>query len=170
MYFRDAIAKTGKVALSSVVIARRERVVALRPMDNGLVVHTLHEERDLNSAKEAFEHVPDGRGDPEMVDLAVQLITRQSGRFDPGDFEDRYESRLRKLIEAKLKGKGLEPEEEEPRDRDNVVNLMAALKRSLGKSTSEKTSAPAKVRRSSSKTPAKGASVAKRPDSAHRGR
>ena len=170
LVLRDAIAKTGKVALSSVVIARRERVVALRPMDNGLVVHTLHEERDLNSAKEAFEHVPDGRGDPEMVDLAVQLITRQSGRFDPGDFEDRYESRLRKLIEAKLKGKGLEPGEEEPRDRDNVVDLMAALKRSLGKSTSEKTSAPAKVRRSSSKTPAKGASVAKRPDSARRGR
>ena len=52
---REAIAKTGKVALTRVVISQRERTVALRPMDGGLMAHTLYEQRDLNSPKELFE-------------------------------------------------------------------------------------------------------------------
>lgn len=134
LVLREAIAKTDKIAISSVVIARRERVVAIRPMGKGLVVHTLHEQRDLNSAEAAFDDVPDGKADPEMVALAEQLIQRQSGGFDPDDFEDRYETRLRDLIEAKLKGKGIEPVEPEAGDRGNVIDLMDALRRSLGKS------------------------------------
>jgi DNA end-binding protein Ku len=157
LVLRDAIRKTDKVALSSIVIARRERVVALRTMDNGLVVHTLHETRDLNSAAGAFDTVPDTKPDAEMVALAVQLIARQAGKFDPGDFEDRYETRLRQLIDAKLKGKGIAPAEEETGKRDNVVDLMDALRRSLG--APGKISAPAKPRgvKTSTKPPAKSA-------------
>ncbi len=135
---REAIEKTGKVALSSVVITRRERVIALRPLDRGLVVHTLHEQRDLNNPADIFDRVADAKADPEMVALAVQLIGRQTGRFDPADFEDRYETRLRKLIDAKLKGKGLEPVEEDAGDRGNVIDLMDALRRSLGKQGGDK--------------------------------
>ena len=83
-----------------------------------------------------------------MVQLATQLIDRQTGRYDPADVEDRYETRLRALIDAKLKGKGLEPEEEEQPDRSNVVDLMSALRKSLGQSAEEpakkKSSAPAR--------------------------
>ncbi len=149
LILRDAIRKTDKVALSSVVIARRERVVAIRTMDNGLVVHTLHETRDLNTAADAFDTVPDTKPDPEMLALAVQLIARQTGKFDPGDFEDRYETRLRQLIDAKLKGKGIAPGKEETGKRDNVVDLMDALRRSLG--------APAKppAAKTATKPPAK---------------
>jgi DNA end-binding protein Ku len=145
LVLREAIEKTGKVALTRVVIARRERVLALRPMGKGLVAHTLHEERDLNSPAKAFEGVPDGKADPEMVALAVQLIERQSGRFDPADFEDRYETRIRNLIDAKLKGEGLEPAEEDTRDSGNVIDLMDALRRSLGKPIAEKERVPAKA-------------------------
>ena len=67
-----------------------------------------------------------------MVKLARQLIERQEGKFEPADTEDRYEARLREVIDAKLKGEGIEPEAPaEPRG-DNVIDLMAALKRSLG--------------------------------------
>ena len=52
---REAIAKTGKVALSRVVISQRERTIALRPADGGLMAHTLYEDRDLNSGQELFE-------------------------------------------------------------------------------------------------------------------
>ncbi len=135
LVLREAIEKTGKVALSSVVIARRERIVALRPMGKGLVVHTLHEARDLNAPGTVFADVPKGNADPEMVALAEQLIKRQTGRFDPADFEDRYETRLRKLIDAKLKGKGIDPDEEDDSDSGNVINLMDALRRSLGPDT-----------------------------------
>ena len=66
-----------------------------------------------------------------MVALAVQLIDRQTAKFQPGDMEDRYEARLREVIQAKLDGAEVSvPEEEE--DHGNVVDLMSALRRSLG--------------------------------------
>jgi DNA end-binding protein Ku len=149
---REAIAKTNKVALTRVVISQRERTVALRPMDAGLMAHTLYEERDLNSSKDVFGDVQ-LKVDPEMVELAIQLIKRQSGRYDPADLEDRYETRLRAMIDAKLQGDGLVTEAERPAAGDsNVIDLVAALKRSLaGPSLSEPSSVapttPEKVKR-----------------------
>ena len=58
---REAIAKTGMTALARVVISQRERTVALRPMGEGLMAHTLHEDRDLNSPKELFDELSGGR-------------------------------------------------------------------------------------------------------------
>jgi DNA end-binding protein Ku len=148
---REAIEETGQVALSRVVIAQRERTIALRPMNGGLVAQTLYEQRDINDAKPIFQDAADVKTDPAMVQLAKQLIERQTGRYDPSDLEDRYETRLRAMIDAKLKGEGIEEEEEaaEP-DRGNVVDLMAALKKSLGQSAE---AAPAKT--SAAKTSAR---------------
>jgi DNA end-binding protein Ku len=129
---RDAIASTGKIALSRVVIARKEHPIAIIPMGKGLVVHTLHEERELNDYAGLFDHLPSAKPDPDMIQLATQLIDRQTGKYDPADVEDRYETRLRAVIDAKLKGEGVEPEEEEAPERTNVVDLMAALRKSLG--------------------------------------
>ncbi len=128
---RDAIRKTGKVALSRVVISRRERAVAIMPMERGLVLHTLHDAADIAAPGDLFADVPDAKPDPEMVHLAVQLVDRQAAAFDPADMEDRYAARLRQVIDAKAAGHAIEPEEDEP-DRSNVIDLMAALKHSLG--------------------------------------
>jgi DNA end-binding protein Ku len=130
---RDAIAGTGQAALSRVVIGRRERPVAIMPMGKGLVCHTLHEPRDLYSADDLFNGIEDSSPDDDMVKLATQLIARQEGKFAPEDTEDRYEARLREVIDAKLRGEGIEPEAEEEPDRGNVIDLMAALKASLGR-------------------------------------
>jgi DNA end-binding protein Ku len=154
---REAIAKTNKVALTRVVISQRERTVALRPMGAGLMAHTLYEDRDLNSAEEAFDGAAHLKTDPEMVDLAMQLIKRQSGRYDPADLEDRYETRLRAMIEARLHGGGLITETDRPPVSDNnVIDLVAALRKSLaGTSQSEPASAvsaePEKPKRASSR-------------------
>jgi DNA end-binding protein Ku len=129
---RDAIASTRKIALSRVVIARREHPIAIMPMGKGLVAHTLHEERELNDYSDLFDHLPSAKPDPDMVQLATQLIDRQTGRYDPADVEDRYETRLRAVIDAKLKGEGVEPEDEKEPEQTNVVDLMAALRKSLG--------------------------------------
>jgi DNA end-binding protein Ku len=139
----EAIAKTGKTALTRVVISQRERTVALRPMGVGLMAHTLYEDADLNSAEDVFKNIAALNSDPEMVDLAMQLIKRQSGKYDPADLEDRYETRLRAMIEAKLHGGGLVSETDAPRASDsNVIDLVAALKRSLaGTSQMEPSSA-----------------------------
>ena len=129
---REAIVKSGRIALSRLVIARRERAVAIMPLGRGLVLHTLHDERDIHDPKELFAGVPGAKPDPAMVKLATQLIDRQVGRFDPADMEDRYKARLREVIEAKLRGEERAPEPEADDSRGNVIDLMAALKRSLG--------------------------------------
>lgn len=128
---RQAIFESGRVALSRVVMAQRERTIALRAADGGIVAHTLYEQRDINDAKPLFEHVDMENVDAAMVTLAKQLIDRQAADYDPADLEDRYEARLRAMIDAKLKGEGIEPEAEAPTDRSNVIDLMAALKQSL---------------------------------------
>lgn len=159
---RDAIEKTGQAALSRVVISRRERAVAILPLDNGLVLHTLHEPQDLYAHDKLFEQVPKARPDAEMVKLATQLIERQEGKFEPGDVEDHYEAKLREIIEAKLKGEGIAPEQAaEPRG-DNVIDLMAALKKSLGQDAKPARAKSAAAAQRSKAAPKKKAAARKR--------
>jgi DNA end-binding protein Ku len=150
---RDAIAQTGRVALARVVIAQRERTIGIRATDQGLVAQTLSEERDMNNASELFGSASHEKSDPEMVKLAVQLIDRQTGRYDPSDVEDKYETRLRAMIDAKLKGQGIGREQPPAEDRGNVIDIMAALKKSLGQAP-EKPPAKEKPAKASEKGPA----------------
>ena len=129
---RQAFVETGFVALSRVTMARRERAVLITPMDGGLAVHSLLEERDLNRASDVFGGHGEAGTDPDMVGLAKQLIKRQAGTYDPSDVEDRYETRMRAIIAAKLEGQGLTPETAPEVKQSNVIDLMAALKKSLG--------------------------------------
>lgn len=140
---RDAIRQAKAVALSRLVISRRERAVALMPMGSGLILHTLYETRDIADPARLFEAVPSAKPEADMVKLATQLIDRQAARFEPTDLDDRYEARLRQVIEAKIKGSGFKPAVERE-ERGNVIDLMAALKRSLGQTATPKRAAPAK--------------------------
>ncbi len=151
---REALVKTGKTALARVVISQRERTITIRPTGDGLMAHTLYEERDLNASKDLFDGLRAIKTDPEMVQLASQLVQRQAGKYDPRDLEDKYETRLRAMIEAKLKGEGLDVSEPEQPARTNVVDLMVALKKSLGQSAEEKP-APAKKKAAGKVTPIK---------------
>ena len=128
----QAMAETGRVALARVVIGQRERTIAVRAMPGGLVAHTLDEQRDINDAREIFGDSAEVKTDPEMVQLARQLIDRQTTKYDPSDLEDRYETRLRAMIDANLKGEGIDLSEPAEPDRSTVIDLMAALKKSLG--------------------------------------
>jgi DNA end-binding protein Ku len=137
---REAIGRTGRVALSRIVIGQRERVIALRLFGNGLAAHTLHEQRDLNDATGLFdEPVP---VDEAMVQLATQLVDRQTSAYEPGDIEDRYETRLRALIDAKLKGEGIDLAAAPEPAATNVIDLMAALRRSIAEDDKAKAEAP----------------------------
>ena len=162
----EAIAKTGKTALARVVISQRERTIALRTIGEGLMAHTLYEDRDLNSPKELFDDLAAVKTDPEMVQLATQLVQRQSGQYDSSDLEDRYESRLRAMIDAKLKGEGIDLDAQEPVvSTSNVIDLMAALKQSLGQSPAQQPAPPkrkkaADTRQTGLKLPIKGGKLA----------
>jgi DNA end-binding protein Ku len=146
---REAFEKSGKAALSRLVISRREHAVAIMPIAHGMVLHTLHEKRAINDPKELFDPVAHEKADPEMVKLATQLIDRQTAPFEPSDMKDRYEARLREVIEAKLHGQGITPAAPEAPRRDNVIDLMAALKQSLGRGreVSRKTAASRRTKK-----------------------
>lgn len=158
---RQAIAETGAVGLARVVIGQRERTIALRAITGGLVAHTLDEQRDINDARPIFGDAAEIKTDPEMVQLAKQLIARQTTKYDPADLEDRYETRLRAMIDAKLKGEGIDLSEPAEPDRSNVIDLMAALKKSLGQ-TVEAKPASAKTPRQARKGAAQPAARAPR--------
>ena len=119
-------------------------------MGDGLMAHTLYENRDLNSSSDLFDGLAAIKTDPEMVKLAAQLVQRQAGKYDAADLEDHYETRLRELIDAKLKGEGIDLEAEVPETGDtNVIDHMAALKKSLGQASDTKpqVAAPATEKR-----------------------
>ena len=130
---REAIAETGRVALARVVIGQRERTIAVRAVPDGLVAHTLDEQRDINDARSILGDAAEVKTDPEMVQLAKQLIDRQTTKYDPSDLEDRYETRMRAMLDAKLKGEGIDVSEPVEPERSNVIDLMAALKKVLAR-------------------------------------
>ncbi len=66
-----------------------------------MVLHTLHEAEDIADLDDAFADVPTGKTDAKMVQLASELIERQTGDYAPGDLEDRYDARLREIIDAR---------------------------------------------------------------------
>lgn len=126
---REALAQTGRIALGRVVMHTRERLVALEPRDKGIVVYTLRMGDEVVQPKDAFEDIPATRPDKQMVEIARKIIEQQAGAFEPEKFEDRYENALRDLIRRKEKGEKLVTAE--PVEDDNVIDLMAALKKSL---------------------------------------
>ena len=147
---RAAIEQSGMAGLARVVINRRERAITLQPHGRGLVAHVLREERDIASPANLFRDIPEAKPDTEMVKLACQLIDRQEAKFYPADIEDRYETRLRAVIEAKLKGEGIAPARAAPAE-SNVIDLMAAQRRSLGQDKPK----PAKAAAARARSPAK---------------
>ena len=147
---RDALRKTNKVGLAQVTIAGREWLVAIAPLEDGLVMEMLRYAEELRKPEDFFDEVPPEKPAKEMVDLAVQLITQKSAPFRPEKFEDHYQTALRELVQEKLKGHKIIAAPEQPRIKGgNVVDLMAALRASIeGKKPPTKTK-PSKSRRKS---------------------
>jgi DNA end-binding protein Ku len=128
---REAMAKTDKIALGRVVMHARERLLAIEPRECGLLAYSLRAHNEVRDPVEAFDDIPRHKADPKMVAIAEKIIEQQEGPFDPSEFTDRYEDALRALIKDKEKGAGRKVTVEEPEDT-NVIDLMAALRRSLG--------------------------------------
>jgi DNA end-binding protein Ku len=126
---REALAETGRIALGRVVMHTRERLVALEPRDKGIIVYTLRMGDEVVQPKQAFADIPASKPNKQMIEIARKIIEQQAGAFQPEKFEDRYENALRDLIRRKEKGEKLVTAE--PVEEDNVIDLMAALKKSL---------------------------------------
>ncbi len=129
LVIRDALRQTGRIALGRVVMHTRERLVALEPREKGIVVYTLRMRDEVVDPVRAFRDVPSAKADSKMIEIATKIVEQLEGAFDPDQFRDRYEHALKDLIRRKEKGERIVTAE--PVEDTNVIDLMAALKRSL---------------------------------------
>jgi DNA end-binding protein Ku len=149
---RTAMEKSGQIALGRVVIGTRERILALEPRDKGILAYTIRTDAEVRKPDEIFGGISDKAADPAMIAIAEKIIEQQEGPFDPSQFVDRYEEALKALIEDKKKGH--KPATVSEPEDTNVVDLMSALRASLG-AKDKGASKPATKEKAAAKAPAK---------------
>jgi DNA end-binding protein Ku len=148
---RETIRSMDKVAIGRVVLTNREHIIALEPLENGLMGTLLRYPYEVRSEKEYFEDIQDVKITKDMLDLAKHIVEQKSAPFEPEEFEDHYEAALIDLINKKRAGVTVSAKAA-PKTGGNVINLMDALKRSLA---SEKQAEPAAAVKAKGKKPKK---------------
>jgi DNA end-binding protein Ku len=158
---REALRRARKVGIGQLAMRGQEYVVAIKPCGRGLLMETLRYADELNKASSYFRDIDDVEPDADLLELATTLIDKKTGKFDASEFHNRYVDALRGLIEEKRKKKGgglvIQDPDDAPRPKSNVVDLMAALKKSLGESNDNDGEPPAKkpaAKKTAAKAPA----------------
>jgi DNA end-binding protein Ku len=165
---REAMKKKKVVGIGTLVLNRRERIVALSPRGKGILVTTVNYKYEVRDDEAYFDDIADVKVSGEMLDLAEHIIDKKKGKFDPDKFEDRYENALIELLKAKQAGREIKaPKEAKP---SNVINLMDALRKSIegergGKAAKTSGKSGESGRRPAEKSKARGTkkTVAKKP-------
>lgn len=138
--FRETLKRTGKIGIARVVIRTREYLSAVMPKGDALMLMLLRYPQELVDTSDY--KIPEGaasrhRISPKEMQMAEQLIESMSGEWKPGDYRDEFRDRLRKVIEKRLKSRGVvtPPTDEEAQMPENattnVVDFMALLQKSL---------------------------------------
>ncbi|PBN44095.1 Ku protein [Sphingobium sp. D43FB] len=158
---REALRRSRKVGLGQLAMRGREYVVSIKACGRGMVMETLRYADEVNKAASYFREIGDDEPDDELLELATTLIDKKTGKFDASDFHDRYVDALKELIEHKKKGKTLNIDSDDDASADprgsNVVDLMAALKKSIGPASKAKTTAKKPAGKATAKSGAKSA-------------
>jgi DNA end-binding protein Ku len=132
---RKALQESGKVAIGKVSFAGREHIVAIRPAGDeahgGMIAYTLRYSNELRNEREYFRDLQKVEINAESLELAETLIAKKSTKLDLSKFEDGYEVAVKELVQAKVNNQPV-PKDEVEQPRGNVVNLMDALRKSLG--------------------------------------
>ena len=110
------------------MLFRRLRTLLLRTQGPLLAAHTLHFDYEVRPAAEIFDDIPELKIEGEMLDLAKHIIQTKAGKFDPREFDDRYEEALAELVKAKIAGR--EFKAPKPPKETKVIDLMDALRKS----------------------------------------
>lgn len=126
---REAMSRTGKIALGRVVLHTRERLLALEPRDNGIVAYSLRTHDEVRDPASYFDEIPTVKVDKNMLAIAEKIIEQQAGDFDPSTFVDHYEEALKAMIAQKEQGQ--KPTRAETPKDTQVSDLMEALRQSL---------------------------------------
>lgn len=138
---REAMVSSGTVAISRLVLARRERAVMLDPHGKGIILWTLRYGDEVRQPKDVFGDIADRKADPKLVSLIQEVIDERSEDWDPAMVSDPVQENLKKLIASKQKKRAAprkEKAESEPEPQDNVVNIMDALRKSISQDKKSK--------------------------------
>lgn len=150
----ETMTKVGKVALAKFVLRGKENLVIVRPAQKGLVMHTMYFANEVRSFDEIAKGEAAKISDAESQ-LAVRLVEElSSNEFEPDKYEDEYSQRVLDLVDQKAEGKKITLAQPQAK-AGQVIDLMAALKESLGKKAPKqkrpavqaKSSEPEKVRK-----------------------
>jgi len=159
---RTALKKTKKAALGKIAFGGREHVFAVAAHDDdklgGMMGYTMRYQEELRDPAEYFKDIKKVAVNADSLELAMELIKRKTAKFEPEKFKDQYEAAVRELVEAKIKHLPVPKEEEAAPTRGQVINLMDALRKSVG--GGETAAAPGKKPAASEK-PAKAAGAKK---------
>ncbi len=128
----DAMKKAGRVALAKFVMRGKENVVLIRPAQKGLMLHTMYFADEIRDFGEV-EKGEDAKLKPGELELAERLLAELTNEaFSPEKYTDEYRTRVLEVVESKVEGRevtSLAPQAQ----RTQVIDLMEALKQSLGK-------------------------------------
>lgn len=153
---REALRRTGKVGLGQIAMRGREYAVCLRPCGCGLMLETLRYADEVNRAASYFRDIADAKPDAELLELAETLIDKKTAPFDAKAFEDRYVEALEALIAKKRRARGRKIIEDADEDRPrggNVIDLMAALRKSVDAQRKPAAKGTAKKKPGAAKSP-----------------
>ena len=164
---RDALKRTKKVGVGQLAMRGQEYVVSLKPCGRGMVLETLRYADEVHKAGGYFRDIGDKKPDTDLLEMAEALIEKKTGDFDAAEFHNRYIEALQGLIKEKIRKKGKrviqDRSSDEPPRGSNVVDLMAALKKSIDSGARE---TPARKKAASKpaakKSPAKKAAPARK--------
>ena len=154
---RDALKAARKVGVGQISVRGQEHLVALKPCGRGMVLEMLRYAEEVQKAHGFFAEIGEDAPQPELLDMARSLIEQKTAKFEPGKFHDRYQEALRRLIEKKTKAKGqrvIEDSDMPAPKGGNVIDLMAALRKSLGEAEGA-TADPAPTKKRATRAPAK---------------
>lgn len=149
---RDALRRSKKVGLGQLSVRGKEKLVAIKPCGNGLLLELLRYADEVRAGQEFFERIDPSKPRKALLDLADTLIAERSAPFEASEFRDRYATALRALIDKKAKAKDgarILEDISEPRAAGggNVIDLMAALKKSVEGGREATKKAPARSKR-----------------------
>lgn len=131
---REAMAKTRTVGISRLVMYRRERPVMLEPRGKGIALWTLRYGDELRDAGDYFADLPDDKPPTRQMTLMRKLISERTTPWDPAMISDPVQARLLDIIEARKKRpkRRTKPKTAQKPATDNVIDIMDALRKSIG--------------------------------------
>jgi DNA end-binding protein Ku len=131
----ETMQKTGYAAMAKIAMHQREYTVVIRPREDGLTLHTIYYANEVRAIPE-YGQTKNTEVKPQEISLAEQLVKSLAAPFDPEKYEDSYQKRLGEMIDTKREGKSVK--ETKTKKLAPVIDLMAALQKSLNQAGTEK--------------------------------